>query len=132
MNLHFSLNGAEMVKRIGDRMGLSAEDNELIGFLVSHHLLMVETALRRDLHDEQVISRFSNEVHPVRNSSGTSNPAGIVLKSNPAAEQRGIISNGVKNLNRLKMLYLLTFAAIKAVAPEAWTSWKTHLLAGLF
>ena len=42
-------------------------------------------------------------VNPVRNSSrydskpsGALNPAGIVLKSNPAAEQRGIISNGVK------------------------------------
>ena len=144
-----SLTGAEMVKRIGDRMGLSVEDNELIGFLVSHHLLMVETALRRDLHDEQVILRFANEVNPVRNSSGASNPAGIILKSNPAAGgtakpfdsahgpeyiegQRGIISNGVKNLNRLKMLYLLTFADIKAVGPEAWTSWKNTLLMELF
>ncbi len=36
-----------------------------------------------------------NVVNPVRNSSGALNPAGIILKSNPAAEQRGIISNGV-------------------------------------
>ena len=36
------------------------------------------------------------EVNPVRNSSGALNPAGIILKSNPTAEQRGIISNGVK------------------------------------
>jgi hypothetical protein len=35
------------------------------------------------------------KVNPVRNSSGALNPAGIILKSNPAAEQRGIISNGV-------------------------------------
>jgi len=35
-------------------------------------------------------------VNPVRNSSGALNPAGIALKPNPAAEQRGIISNGVK------------------------------------
>ena len=35
-------------------------------------------------------------VNPVRNSSGALNPAGIIVKSNPAAEQRGIISNGVK------------------------------------
>jgi len=34
-------------------------------------------------------------VNPVRNSNGALNPAGIILKSNPAAEQRGIISNGV-------------------------------------
>jgi [protein-PII] uridylyltransferase len=94
-----SLTGAEMVKRIGDRMGLSVEDNELIGFLVSHHLLMVETALRRDLHDEQVILRFAKEV---------------------------------KNLNQLKMLCLLTFADVKAVGPEAWTSWKNTLIMELF
>ena len=36
------------------------------------------------------------EVNPVRNSSGALDPAGIILKCNPAAEQGGIISNGVK------------------------------------
>jgi hypothetical protein len=40
------------------------------------------------------------EVNPVRNSSEASNPAGIILEANPAkgetAEQRGLISNGVK------------------------------------
>ena len=60
---------------------------------------MVETAFRRDLHDEQVILRFANEV---------------------------------KISNQLKMLYLLTFADIKAVGPEAWTSWKNTLLMELF
>jgi hypothetical protein len=39
-----------------------------------------------------------SKVNPVRNSSGALNPAGIILKSNPAAEQRGIISNGVNAL----------------------------------
>ncbi|MDP2970027.1 MAG: [protein-PII] uridylyltransferase, partial [Deltaproteobacteria bacterium] len=83
--------GAEMVNRIGWRMGLPMEDRGLMDFLVRHHLLMLETAFRRDLHDEQAILRFANE---------TGNPV------------------------RLKMLYLLTFADIKAVGPEAWTSWK--------
>ncbi len=35
-------------------------------------------------------------MNPVRNSSEALNPTGIILKSNPAAEQGGIISNGVK------------------------------------
>jgi [protein-PII] uridylyltransferase len=99
MEGNHSLMGAEISMRIGNRMGLSAEERELIGFLVSHHLLMVETAFRRDLHDEQVILRFANEI---------------------------------KNINQLKMLYLLTFADIKAVGPEAWTSWKNILLTELF
>jgi len=46
--------------------------------------------------------RPSNLVNPVRNSSGALNPAGIVLKCNPAAEQQGIISNGVNK----EILYL--------------------------
>ena len=50
-----SFTGAQIVKAIGERMELSVEDRELIGFLVKYHLLMVETAFRRDLHDEQVI-----------------------------------------------------------------------------
>jgi hypothetical protein len=41
-----------------------------------------------------------SQVNPVRNSSGALNPAGIILKSNPAAEQRGIISNGVNKRGR--------------------------------
>jgi len=35
-------------------------------------------------------------VNPDRNSTGALNPARIIAKSNPAVEQRGIISNGVK------------------------------------
>ncbi len=42
-----------------------------------------------------IINGFYPFVNPVRNSSGALNPAGIILKSNVAAEQRGIISNGV-------------------------------------
>jgi thiamine biosynthesis lipoprotein len=51
-----------------------------------------------DSSDVTRINRSAGKerVNPVRNSSGALNPAGIILKSNPAAEQRGIISNGVK------------------------------------
>src|SRR4030043_376055 len=94
-----ALIGAEMTKQVGERMGLTSEEKELMEFLISRHLFMLETAFRRDLHDEQSILRFANE---------TGNPV------------------------RLKMLYLLTFADIKAVGPEAWTSWKNSLLMELF
>ncbi len=43
-------------------------------------------------------SKNPYEVNPVRNSSRISNPAGIILGPNPSAEQRGIISNGVKEI----------------------------------
>ncbi|MFB3884179.1 MAG: [protein-PII] uridylyltransferase [Thermodesulfobacteriota bacterium] len=91
--------GAEIAKDIGHRIGLSSEEKELIDFLITHHLLMIETAFRRDLHDEQAILLFANQV---------------------------------KTPDRLKLLYLLSFADIKAVGPGAWTSWKHTLLLELF
>ncbi|MCX8116854.1 MAG: [protein-PII] uridylyltransferase [Desulfobacterota bacterium] len=91
--------GSQMARQIGRRMGLQAEEIALLEFLVRHHLLMVETAFRRDLHDEQAIASFAREV---------------------------------QDSTRLKMLYLLTFADIKAVGPEAWNSWKDSLLMELF
>ena len=41
------------------------------------------------------------KANPVRNSSGALNTTGIILKSNPSAEQRGNISNGVKGENKV-------------------------------
>ncbi|MBM4351745.1 MAG: HD domain-containing protein, partial [Deltaproteobacteria bacterium] len=62
-----ALIGAEMTKQVGERMGLTSEEKELLEFLISRHLFMLETAFRRDLHDEQAISRFANEIQdPVR------------------------------------------------------------------
>lgn len=94
-----SLRGAELAERIGERMGLSQEEKALLSFLVRRHLLLIETAFRRDLHDEGTIHRFAKEV------------------GDPL---------------RLKMLYLLSFADIRAVGPEAWTTWKDSLLMELF
>jgi len=91
--------GEGLVIQIGHRMGLSDQDKKLMAFLVKHHLFMLETALRRDLHEEGTILRFANEI---------------------------------ENPSHLKMLYLLTFADIKAVGPEAWTPWKNFLLMELF
>jgi hypothetical protein len=48
-------------------------------------------------------------MNPVRNSCGASNPAGITLGPNPAAEQRGIISNGVKVLLLFGIVLLIFF-----------------------
>jgi thiol-disulfide isomerase/thioredoxin len=63
--------------------------------------------LHEKLKDEGIVFVcISNEevskVNPVRNSSGTLNAAGIILKSNPVAEQRGIISNGVNQFAKEK------------------------------
>ena len=36
------------------------------------------------------------------------------------------------NVNNLKMLYLLTFADVKAVGPDVWNPWKSSLLGELY
>ncbi len=60
------------------------------------------------------------KINPVRNSSrcdskpsGALNPAGIIIKPNPAAEQQGIISNGV-NKRILPVVYVNSNANLKA------------------
>jgi [protein-PII] uridylyltransferase len=41
-------------------------------------------------------------------------------------------ANTLEMAETLKMLYLLTFADLKAVGPEVWTGWKGHLLQQLY
>lgn len=54
--------GAEMIETIAPRLGLDAEETQLLKFLVEQHLLLAETALKRDLMDEKPILRCSFEV----------------------------------------------------------------------
>jgi deoxyribonuclease V len=64
----------------------------------------VEEAIRiqETLRDRIILKNTFLKVHPVRNSSRALNPARIILGSNPTtggtAEQRGIISNGVRTI----------------------------------
>lgn len=57
-----ALRGAKMIETIGPRLGLDPEETELLKFLVEEHLLLAETALKRDLMDEKPILRCSFEV----------------------------------------------------------------------
>ena len=91
--------GARMVRPIARRMRLNADDGALVEFLVRHHLLMTNTAFRRDLEDQKTIFDFAKIIG---------------------------------NVNNLKMLYLLTFADVKAVGPEVWNPWKASLLGELY
>ena len=76
---------------------------------------------------EEFLKNVSHRVNPVRNSSrydskpsGALNSSGIILKSNPAkggtTEQRGIISNGVKE--RCQYCYSLRLEATAQEAKE--------------
>jgi [protein-PII] uridylyltransferase len=91
--------GANLVRTIARRMKLNADDEALVEFLVRHHLLMTNTAFRRDLEDDRTIFEFAKTMSSV---------------------------------NNLKMLYLLTFADVKAVGPDVWNPWKASLLGELY
>ncbi|MCX6425125.1 MAG: HD domain-containing protein [Actinobacteria bacterium] len=56
--------GAEIAADLAERMGFTAEDSRVIVDLVRHHLLLVDTATRRDLEDpatvDYVTSRIDN------------------------------------------------------------------------
>ncbi len=91
--------GAEMAGKIADRWGLSRAQKDLLVFLVAHHLLISETAQRRDLFEEKLIVSMAHIIETVE---------------------------------KLKMLYILTYADIRAVGPDAWNAWKGHLIQEFF
>jgi [protein-PII] uridylyltransferase len=68
-------------------------------FLVRHHLLLAETATRRDLNDEKAVIQCARTIGDV---------------------------------DRLKMLYLLTWADSNATGPRAWHDWIANLVQELF
>ena len=43
---------------VSERFGLSAEETETVSWLVKNHLLMSNTAFKRDLDDPQTIAKF--------------------------------------------------------------------------
>ncbi|HSK29573.1 MAG TPA: HD domain-containing protein, partial [Candidatus Limnocylindria bacterium] len=59
--------GARMVRPIVRRMRLNVDDGALVEFLVRYHLLMTNTAFRRDLEDPKTIFDFARTVGTVKN-----------------------------------------------------------------
>ncbi|HEV7476151.1 MAG TPA: [protein-PII] uridylyltransferase [Burkholderiales bacterium] len=54
--------GATDVRNFCKRHGLSAEDTDLIAFLVEHHLAMSAVAQKQDVHDPEVVRAFAQRV----------------------------------------------------------------------
>ena len=59
--------GARMVRPIVRRLRLNVDDGALVEFLVRYHLLMTNTAFRRDLEDPKTIFDFARTVGTVKN-----------------------------------------------------------------
>ncbi|OGP85188.1 MAG: [protein-PII] uridylyltransferase [Deltaproteobacteria bacterium RBG_16_54_11] len=91
--------GTKITKNILKRFGLTDDAIEDICFLVRSHLLLAETATRRDLNDEKVIVQCARMIG---------------------------------SLERLKLLYLLTWADSRATGPKAWNDWIANLISELF
>ncbi len=54
--------GAEFANAFCQRHGLNHEDTDLVCWLVANHLLMSETAQRKDIHDHEIIRAFARIV----------------------------------------------------------------------
>ncbi|MGB9734882.1 MAG: [protein-PII] uridylyltransferase [bacterium] len=51
--------GSEIAYNIATRLGLQQTDAELVSFLVRNHLILSDTAQRRDINDEKLIYEFA-------------------------------------------------------------------------
>ena len=91
--------GAAMVRKILTNKGLTPKEVETITFLVREHLLLIETATRRDIHDEETAIACARKI---------------------------------RDVTRLKMLYLLTVADSIATGPMAWSDWTATILQDFF
>ena len=54
--------GIELFATIGPRMGLSLEDTAIVSSLIQHHLLLADTATRRDLSDDATITGVAQHI----------------------------------------------------------------------
>ena len=59
---HHADRGAEIVRDIAKRMGLSSEECDCLSFLVQNHLYLVHIAMRRDLEDETLILKCAEKI----------------------------------------------------------------------
>ena len=57
--------GARIANKLGPRLGLSAEETEQAAWLVRHHLILSDTAFKRDVNDPQTLADFIAQVQSV-------------------------------------------------------------------
>lgn len=94
-----ALRGTRITRKILERFAYPNDLLEDVLFLVRHHLLLAETATRRDLNDEKAVVQCARTI-------GT--------------------------IDRLNMLYLLTWADSSATGTRAWNDWTANLVQELF
>ncbi|WP_157406840.1 ACT domain-containing protein, partial [Actinomadura rubrobrunea] len=98
-----SVVGAAAARDLGARMGFADGDVRVLETLVRHHLLLPDTATRRDIDD----------------------PATVRVVTKALAEVPG------REREVLELLSALTVADAKATGPSAWSAWKARQVAEL-
>ncbi len=94
-----SIAGERVARDLGPRLGLSPAEVETVAWLVRYHLILSDTAQRRDIYDPKT-----------------------------ARDMAAV----VQTRERLRLLFVLTIADIRAVGPTTWNDWKAQLLEGLY
>ncbi len=59
--------GAEMSKKISERLGLNESQKKRVYFLVEHHLTMTQLSQRRDINDDNLVTAFCAIVKDTQN-----------------------------------------------------------------
>jgi [protein-PII] uridylyltransferase len=93
------IEGEKAARIACERLGLPAEEVDLVGWLVGHHLVMSDVAQKRDIGDPRTVAQFTDLVG---------------------------------NVERLRLLLVLTVSDIRAVGPNVWNDWKGQLLRDLY
>ena len=60
-----SVAGARVARKLGPRLGLTAEETEIVAWLVEHHLLMSQVAQSRDINDPKTVRDFASIIETV-------------------------------------------------------------------
>ncbi len=94
-----SARGSRIMAELGTRLGLDRALSARLQHLIEIHLLLANTAMRRDTSDESTINHVADEV---------------------------------RDLETLRMLYLLTIADARATGTSMWNEWKAGQVRSLF
>ncbi|MDA0305319.1 MAG: [protein-PII] uridylyltransferase [Proteobacteria bacterium] len=118
--------GAEVALELGPRLGLSEWETETVSWLVRHHLLMSNTAMKRDLDDPKTVSDFAAVVQSPERLR--------LLLILTAADIRAVGPN-VWNAWKAGLLRDLYYRALEeltgGLASERLSERIAHVLAGL-
>jgi [protein-PII] uridylyltransferase len=107
-----SVVGVDMARSVAARIGLDEAGTESLAWAVRHHLLLAETATRRDLGDERTVSRFAEAVgSSERNALLYALTVGDSRATGPAAWNA---SKGAL----LRELYVKADAELRSVTPD--------------